>query len=65
MREFLSTVTSRGRVTIPAEIRRRLGLRTGDKVGFVLTDGGRSSFMRPLVRRLPPWWAPPVHWPNR
>jgi len=28
-------VTSKGQVTIPQEIRRRLGLRTGDRVEFV------------------------------
>jgi AbrB family looped-hinge helix DNA binding protein len=33
------TLTSKGQVTIPVEIRRRLGLRPGDHVGFVLRDG--------------------------
>jgi AbrB family looped-hinge helix DNA binding protein len=31
-----STLTSKGQVTIPAEVRRRLGLRPGDHVGFVI-----------------------------
>lgn len=30
-----STVTQKGQVTIPAGIRRKLGLRTGDRVAFV------------------------------
>lgn len=35
-----STVTQKGQVTIPAGIRRKLGLRTGDRVGFVPTGAG-------------------------
>ena len=31
-----TTLTSKGQVTIPVEVRRRLGLRPGDHVGFVL-----------------------------
>jgi AbrB family looped-hinge helix DNA binding protein len=34
-----STLTSKGQVTIPIEVRRRLGLQPGDHVGFVLRDG--------------------------
>ena len=34
-----STVTVKGQVTIPAELRRRLGLSPGDRVGFVLENG--------------------------
>ena len=32
-------VTSRGRITIPNQVRERLGLRPGDEVAFV-EDGG-------------------------
>ncbi|WP_455283702.1 AbrB/MazE/SpoVT family DNA-binding domain-containing protein [Cupriavidus necator] len=32
------TVTSKGRVTIPAGIRTRLGLSTGDRIEFVLNE---------------------------
>jgi antitoxin PrlF len=39
MREILSTVTQRGQVTIPAEVRRLLGTRAGDKVVFQIEDG--------------------------
>ncbi|MHB1947832.1 MAG: AbrB/MazE/SpoVT family DNA-binding domain-containing protein [Gammaproteobacteria bacterium] len=35
----LSALTSKGQVTIPAEIRKALQLRTGDKIGFLLEDG--------------------------
>jgi antitoxin PrlF len=38
MKEILSTVTSKGQITIPLEVRDRLGLRQGDKVVFVLAD---------------------------
>ena len=34
MREFETTLTEKGQVTIPLEIRRRLGLHPHDKVSF-------------------------------
>jgi antitoxin PrlF len=40
MKEFISTITSKGQVTIPAEIRKYLGIRTNDKIGFVIDDEG-------------------------
>lgn len=36
-----ATVTSKGQVTIPKEIRERLSLQPGDSVDFVVEDGGR------------------------
>jgi antitoxin PrlF len=36
--ERTSVVTRKGQVTIPAEIRRSLGLKEGDRVAFVLKD---------------------------
>jgi antitoxin PrlF len=38
MREIVTTVTERGQVTIPAEIRRRLGIKPRDKVAFAIDD---------------------------
>jgi AbrB family looped-hinge helix DNA binding protein len=35
-----STLTSKGQVTIPAELRKKLGLEPGDQVGFVLDTEG-------------------------
>jgi antitoxin PrlF len=35
-----SRITSKGQVTIPAEMRKRLGLEPGDQVGFILDDDG-------------------------
>ena len=37
---MLAKVTSKGQVTIPNEIRKKLGIRTEDKVDFIL-DGER------------------------
>ena len=33
-----STISSKGQITVPLEIRNRLGLRTGDRVEFVVDD---------------------------
>jgi antitoxin PrlF len=38
MNEQLTVVTRKGQVTIPADIRRVLGIKEGDKVAFVLED---------------------------
>jgi antitoxin PrlF len=38
MKEFLSVVTRKGQVTIPVEVRHRLGLKEGDKVAFVVEE---------------------------
>ncbi len=35
----LAKITSKGQVTIPIEIRRKLGLKTGDKILFVEKEG--------------------------
>lgn len=37
---YQSTVTTKGQVTIPAEIRKALGLKPGDRVSFGLEDHG-------------------------
>lgn len=34
-----SSMTTKGQVTIPAELRERLGLKPGDKVAFLERDG--------------------------
>ena len=36
----VSSVTSKGQVTIPVEMRRKLGVKSGDKVVFI-EEGGR------------------------
>ncbi len=35
-----ATLTSKGQVTIPAEVRQRLGLESGDRIEFIEMDGG-------------------------
>jgi antitoxin PrlF len=32
-------ISSKGQVTIPADIRRRLGVKAGDKIKYVVRDG--------------------------
>ena len=34
-----SSVTTKGQVTIPAELREKLGIKPGDRVGFVEKNG--------------------------
>lgn len=46
MREVTTTITSKGQVTVPAAIRKALGLKTRDRVSFTLTDGGAE--LRPF-----------------
>ena len=36
----MAKITSKGQITIPVEIRRKLGLREGEKVLFFERDGG-------------------------
>jgi len=39
-----ATVTSKGQVTIPAEIRRAMGLSAGERVVFTQLDDGTTVF---------------------
>ena len=43
--KYSSTISSKGQVTIPQEIRSRLGLSTGDRVDFVVE--GERTVIRP------------------
>ncbi|MHB8317812.1 MAG: AbrB/MazE/SpoVT family DNA-binding domain-containing protein [Acidimicrobiales bacterium] len=40
-----SKVTSKGQITIPAEVRRRLALVPGSRVNFVPLDNGSYEFV--------------------
>ena len=40
-----SSVTTKGQVTIPAELREKLGIKPGDRVGFV-EKGGKVELRR-------------------
>jgi AbrB family looped-hinge helix DNA binding protein len=44
-----SVVTSKGQITIPVEIRQRLGLETGHRVDFVEIDGGQYALVAATV----------------
>ncbi len=39
MKEFLSSVSPKGQITIPLEIRQQLGIKPKDKVAFIVEDG--------------------------
>jgi len=39
-RRFIGTITRRGQVTVPAEVRRHLGVADGGKVAFEVTEDG-------------------------
>ena len=40
-----ATLTSKGQITIPVQVRTALGLETGDRVEFVETDDGKFSII--------------------
>jgi antitoxin PrlF len=48
MKEIISTITSKGQVTIPAEIREKLRLSAGDKLTFVIEDEGKIELRAPI-----------------
>jgi AbrB family looped-hinge helix DNA binding protein len=47
MKKFVSTISSKGQVTIPADIRRKLGVNPSDQVTFVLTEDEKVE-LRPV-----------------
>jgi AbrB family looped-hinge helix DNA binding protein len=53
-------LTSKGQITIPLEVRKALGLRTGDRLAFVVRDDGSWSLdtekvdLRSLAGKLRP-----------
>lgn len=40
-----ATITSKGQITIPAEVRQALQVKAGDRVEFVEVAAGRYEFM--------------------
>lgn len=44
--EFIVRINSKNRVTLPAAVRRRLGMSASDTVAFVLHDDGRVELRR-------------------
>jgi len=52
MRELVSTITTKGQVTIPVEIRRLLGVAPHDKIAFLVEqDQVRLAARRSVVER--------------
>jgi len=47
MKEILSTISSKGQVTVPAEVRRHLGVGKNEKVAFVIEDEGSVRLIAP------------------
>ena len=45
-----ATMTSKGQVTVPADIREKLGVKAGDRLDFHLTDSGKLTVV-PVKRR--------------
>lgn len=50
-----STISSKGQVTVPIEVRHRLGLKEGDRVEFVFEDG--RTVLRPSRLQVNPFEA--------
>ncbi|MBI4200887.1 MAG: AbrB/MazE/SpoVT family DNA-binding domain-containing protein [Chloroflexi bacterium] len=50
MSEYVTTVTQKGQVTIPGELRKALKIKPKDKVAFTLVDG--EVRLRPMTSRL-------------
>ena len=52
MKEIIATITSKGQVTIPAEVRNYLGLRTNDRVAFVIDAEGQVKLKVPRYPKI-------------
>jgi AbrB family looped-hinge helix DNA binding protein len=61
-RDYYASVTERGQVTIPAEVRKALGLSKRDKVIFSMEDGiaviKRAKHWREVIGSVPPLKEP-------
>lgn len=67
----VGSMTSKGQITIPKEIRDRLDLSEGDKVIFVIEDGQATIRKAPsekfseILRRQKPWSEHSVRFQKR
>jgi AbrB family looped-hinge helix DNA binding protein len=52
---YTSTISSKGQVTVPIEVRHRLGLKKGDRVEFVFEEG--KTVLRPVRAEANPFAA--------
>ncbi len=46
-----ATLTTKGQVTIPKEVRESLRLRTGDKIEFVIKES-REAIIKPVSKKV-------------
>jgi len=51
--KYSSTISSKGQVTVPQEIRKHIGLSAGDRVEFVVENG--QTLIRPLRGEINPF----------
>ncbi len=63
MRRFTGTITQRGQVTVPAEVRRLLNVSAGDQIEFLVEDGqvtlAHPEFtLETVFGSVQPWWQP-------
>jgi AbrB family looped-hinge helix DNA binding protein len=58
---MISTITSKGQITLPKPVREQLKLSAGDKVEFIVTDNGQLllSPVTASVKQLKGMFPPP------
>jgi len=49
---MITTVTSKGQITLPKSIREKLNLQTGARVDFILEEKTGRAIMQPLQRKI-------------
>lgn len=59
----LTTLTTKGQVTIPKKIRESLKLHTGDKIEIILTEN-REAIIRPITKKVDDLFCK-LHKPDR
>jgi len=47
----IATLTTKGQVTIPKAVRDSMRLHSGDKVEFIITEGG-EALLRPVTKKV-------------
>lgn len=53
MPKYVSSISSKGQVTVPQEIRKRIGVSAGDRIEFLLENG--RTIIRPLREKANPF----------
>ncbi|MGI5837942.1 MAG: AbrB/MazE/SpoVT family DNA-binding domain-containing protein [Chloroflexota bacterium] len=70
MKEIVSTISSKGQVTIPAEVRRHLGVDRNDKLSFIIEPDGVVRLRAPRypdiksLRGVAGSLEKPISWPE-